>query len=77
MTEFGIAASAGQLSGIFRWNWDLPFYLAFVIVVRDLSYLEPSRWALCVTAVVDTGLRRSVVSYLGFPIVWQDIIVPE
>ena len=34
------------------------------IVVRDLSYLEPSKGALCVTAVIDTGLRRSVVSYL-------------
>ena len=39
----------------------LPFYLAFVIVVRDLSYLEPSRGALCVTAVIDTGRRISVV----------------
>ena len=29
------------------------------------------------TAVVDTALRRSGVSYLGFPIVWRRIIVPE
>ena len=61
MMEFGVAALPGQLPGIFRRNWDLPFYLAFVIVVRDLSYLEPSRGALCVTAVIDTGRRISVV----------------
>ena len=35
-----------------RWNWDLPFYLAFVIFVRDLSYLEPSRGAVCDTVSV-------------------------
>ena len=39
----GIAVLPWQLPGIFRWNWDLPFHLAFVIVVRDLSYLAPNR----------------------------------
>ena len=31
---------------------------------------------VCDTAVIDTGLRRSGVSYLGFLIVWRGIIVP-
>ena len=60
----------------------MPFYLVFVIFVRDLTYLEPRRGAVCDTAVIDTGLRRSGVSYLGFsymgfPVVWRGIIVPE
>ena len=37
-----------------------------MIVVRDLSYLAPSRGAVYDTAVVDTGLWRSGVSYLRF-----------
>ena len=44
----------------------MPFYLVFVIFVRDLTYLEPRRGAVCDTAVIDTGLRRSGVSYLSF-----------
>ena len=75
--EFGIAVSPGQLPRIFGDIWDVPFYLAFVIFVGDLSYLEPSRGALCDNAVVDTSLRRSGAPYLGFRIVWRGIIVPE
>ena len=45
--EFGIAVlPAGQLPRILDGIWDVPFYLAFVIFVRDLSYLEPSRRAV-------------------------------
>ena len=57
-----------------RWNWDLPFYLAFVIFVRDLSYLEPSRGAVCDTVFIDNDLRRSGVSCRGFPIMWRGIL---
>ena len=38
--------------GICRFTWQ------FVLVVRNLSYLAPSRRDVCDTAVVDTGLRR-------------------
>ena len=61
----------------FRWNWNLPFYLAFVMFVPDPSYLPPTRGAVCDTAVIDFCLQRSGVSYLVFLIVWRGIIVPE
>ena len=62
MMEFGIAVLPWQLPRIFDGIWDVPFYLAFVIFGRDLSYLQPSRGAVCDTAVIDTGLRISAVS---------------
>ena len=65
------------ITRIFVGIWDLPFYLAFVIFVRDVLYLGPSSGAVCETAVIDIGLRRSGVSYrmyLGFSIVWRGII---
>ena len=77
MAEFGTAVLPGQLPRVLDGFCDVPFYLAFVIFVRDLSYLQPSRGAVCDTTVIDTGLRISAVSYLGFPIVWRGIIVPE
>ena len=77
MMEFGIAVLPGQLPRILDGIWDVPFYLAFVIFVRDLSYLSPIRGAIRDTAFIDTGLPRSGVSYLGFPIVWRGIIVPQ
>ena len=77
MVEFGIAVLPGQFPHIFDGIWVVPFSLAFVIFVRDLSYLAPSRGAVCDTAVIDTGLRRSGVSYLGFAIVWRGIIDRE
>ena len=67
--EFGIAVRPGQLQRFFDGIWDVPFYLIFVIFASDLSYLQLNRGAVWDTAVVDTGLRRSGVSYLGFPIV--------
>ena len=65
------------ITRIFVGIWDLPFYLVFVIFVRDVLYLGPSSGAVCeTTAVIYIGLRRSGVSYrmyLGFPIVWRGI----
>ena len=66
MMEFAIADLPGQLAGILDGFWDVPFYLAFVIFFRDLPYLEPRRGAVCDTAVIDTGLRRSGVPCLRF-----------
>ena len=59
MMEFGIAVLPGQLPRILDGIWDVPFYLEFVIFVWDLSYLQPSRGAVCDTVVIDTGFRRS------------------
>ena len=59
MTEFGITVLPWQLFimlefGMCHFTWQ------FVTVVRYLSYLAPSRGAVCDTAVIDndTGLRR-------------------
>ena len=51
--KLGIAVLPWQLPDVFtEFEIYLQFYLAFVIVVRDLSYLGPSRGAVCDAAVI-------------------------
>ena len=57
VAEFGAAVWSWQLPGTFRWNWDLPFNLAFVIVYRDLSYLTPNRGVVWWMRWLDIGLQ--------------------
>ena len=62
--EVGIAVLPGQLPRILDGIWDVPFYVAFVMFVRDPSYLEPSSRGLFVI------LRLSILvsGDLGFHI---------
>ena len=60
-----------------RRSTQTPSVRSTAAIFKTLSYLEPSRGALCDNAVVDTSLRRSGAPYLGFRIVWRGIIVPE
>ena len=71
MMELGIVVLPGQLPGIFDGIWDVPFYLAFVIFVRDLSYLEPSRGLFVIV-----WLSILVSGDLGFH-VWDFLLCGE
>ena len=44
----------------FRWDWDLPVDLAFVILFRDLSYLVPERglFGVCGSLILVSGYLR-------------------
>ena len=47
----------------FRWDWDLPVDLVFVILIRDVSYVVPKRglFGVCGSLILVSG-------YLGFHI---------